>query len=73
MLSVSKKWPGECANTPGPGPQLKIDTVDTKILRNTAEKVPAPTPDETPHGCYEGWVYLGFEGEDESGQYVEVT
>ena len=26
---------------------------------------------ETPHGCYEGWVYLGFEGEDENGEYVE--
>ena len=26
---------------------------------------------ETPHGCYEGWVYLGFEGEDENGEHVE--
>jgi hypothetical protein len=24
-----------------------------------------------PHGCYEGWVYLGFEGEDESGESTE--
>jgi hypothetical protein len=46
--------------------------VDTNILRNTPEKVPAPTNDETPHGCYSGWVYLGFEGEDESGEHVEV-
>jgi hypothetical protein len=22
--------------------------------------------------CYEGWVYLGFEGEDENGELVEV-
>ena len=22
--------------------------------------------------CYEGWVFLGFEGEDESGERVEV-
>jgi hypothetical protein len=28
--------------------------------------------EERPHGCYEGWVYLGFEGEDESGEPVEV-
>ena len=28
--------------------------------------------EETPHGCYEGWVYMGFEGEDESGRHVEV-
>jgi hypothetical protein len=24
-----------------------------------------------PHGCYDGWVYLGFEGEDENGEHVE--
>jgi hypothetical protein len=29
-------------------------------------------PEEAPHGCYEGWVYLGFEGEDESGETLEV-
>jgi hypothetical protein len=32
-----------------------------------------PRPDtqeeETPHACYDGWVYLGFEGE---GEHVEV-
>ncbi len=38
-------------------------TVDTNILRNTPEKVAAPA-DERPHGCYDGWVYLGFEGEE---------
>jgi hypothetical protein len=26
---------------------------------------------ESPHDCYEGWVYLGFEGEDENGEHVE--
>ncbi len=30
-----------------------------------------PDTDETPHGCYEGWVYLGFEGEDLDGEHVE--
>ena len=45
-------------------------TVDTNILRNTPEKVAAPT-DETPDGCYEGWMYLGFEAEDENGEHVE--
>jgi hypothetical protein len=44
--------------------------VDTNILRNTPEKVPAPT-EETPHACYEGWVYLGFEGEDLDGEHIE--
>jgi hypothetical protein len=27
--------------------------------------------EDTPHGCYDGWVYLGFEGEDENGEHVE--
>jgi hypothetical protein len=26
---------------------------------------------ESSHGCYDGWVYLGFEGEDENGEHVE--
>ena len=26
---------------------------------------------ESPHGCIDGWVYLGFEGEDENGEHVE--
>ena len=27
---------------------------------------------ESPHGCIEGWVYMGFEGEDENGEHVEL-
>jgi hypothetical protein len=31
-----------------------------------------PDPDqESPHGCIDGWMYLGFEGEDENGEHVE--
>ena len=41
------------------------------IIRETTPTVPAST-DETPHGCYSGWVFLGFEAEDESGEHVEV-
>jgi hypothetical protein len=41
------------------------------IIREHPPKVPAAS-DETPHACYEGWVYLGFEGEDENGEHVEV-
>jgi hypothetical protein len=26
---------------------------------------------ESPHGCWDGWLYLGFEGEDENGEHVE--
>jgi hypothetical protein len=41
------------------------------IIREHSPKFPVPT-EETPHGCYEGWIYLGFEGEDEQGEHVEV-
>jgi len=27
--------------------------------------------EESPHGCYDGWVYFGFEGEDENGEHIE--
>jgi hypothetical protein len=40
------------------------------MIREHSPEVPHPT-DETPHGCYEGWVYLGFEVEDEDGELVE--
>ena len=40
------------------------------IIREHPAEIPVPTH-ETPHGCYEGWVYLGFEGEDENGEHVE--
>ncbi len=32
------------------------------IIRESTPTVP-PT-DETPHGCYAGWVFLGYEDED---------
>jgi hypothetical protein len=38
--------------------------VDTTILRTTTEEVPTPT-DETPHGCYEGLVFIGHEEDGE--------
>ncbi len=44
--------------------------MDTNILPTAPEEV--LTREETPHGCYEGWVYLGFEGEDLDGERVEV-
>jgi hypothetical protein len=41
------------------------------IIREHHPEVPLPA-DETPHACYDGWVFLGFEAEDESGEHVEV-
>ena len=45
--------------------------MDTSSLAHSGHQ-PRPDP-ETPHGCYEGWVYLGFEGEDENGELLEVV
>jgi hypothetical protein len=36
-----------------------------------AKHRPSEATDETAHGCYAGWVYLGYEREDESGELVE--
>jgi hypothetical protein len=41
------------------------------IIREHPLEVPTLT-DETPHACMGGWVFLGFEGEDENGEHVEV-
>ncbi len=40
------------------------------IIREPYPEVPTDH-EETPHGCIDGWVYLGFEGEDENGEHVE--
>jgi hypothetical protein len=41
------------------------------IIRQSDENVVTHPSDETPHGCYAGWMFLGFEAEDESGEHVE--
>jgi hypothetical protein len=45
--------------------------VDTNILRQRSYPEKVPAREKTPHGCYEGWVYLGFETE-EDGELVEI-
>jgi hypothetical protein len=45
--------------------------VDTTSLAHSGH-YPRPDTEEAPHACYGGWVFLGFEGEDESGEHVEV-
>ncbi len=43
-------------------------------MAHSDSTAPAPpsTPEETPHACWGGWVYLGYEGVDEDGEHVEV-
>jgi len=57
--------------------------VDTNILRKDSPEGDAPTDEmlETHYAaleraacpfCYDGWVFLGYEGVDEDGELVEV-
>ena len=47
------------------------NAVDEGILAQSAH--PSPTDQERRKcfACYEGWIYLGFESEDENGEHVE--
>jgi hypothetical protein len=60
-----------------------MPTVDTNILRKDCPEGSAPTDEmvETHYAaleraacpfCYDGWVFLGYEGVDENGELVEV-
>ena len=49
--------------------RVKEVTVDTQSIRTEPVEV---LPDEAPHGCYEGFVYIGHIVKDESGEPVEV-
>ena len=54
-----------------------MDKVDSSASAHTTDPATragdpfAYAGGERPHGCIGGWVYLGFEGEDESGEHVE--
>ncbi len=41
------------------------------IIREPNREVPAHPEHRECFACYDGWVYLGFEGEDENGEHVE--
>jgi hypothetical protein len=74
---VKMEWPRRCSNTPEPGPQKGLKTVDTN-------RVPQPRHDddtveahyaclERPCACLEGWVFVGYideHGEEREGSYV---
>jgi hypothetical protein len=36
-----------------------------QTIRQSVEKVAIEPPEETPHACMDGWVYLGVEDEDD--------
>jgi hypothetical protein len=71
------KWPRRCSNTPGPGPQRKVDTVDERILAQRAQ--PSPTNQERKGReerncfyCLEGWVFLGSLDHDGEEVYEAI-
>jgi hypothetical protein len=45
--------------------------VDTNILRKDHPEVPTLT-NQSPHACFDGWIYMGLEAEAESGEHTEV-
>jgi hypothetical protein len=51
-----------------------MPTVDEHTISPAGDpftSAPRSDHDETPHACLEGWVYLGFETE-EDGELVEI-
>lgn len=54
-----------------------MDTADSSAHAHTTTDPATRAGDpfgyagERPHGCYGGWVYLGFEGENLDGEHVE--
>jgi hypothetical protein len=59
---------------PGTRPtELEGSTVDTRSLAHSGHRPRSTSPEEeTLHACYDGWVYMGFEDEDENREHVEV-
>ena len=45
--------------------------MDTRSVAHPGHYPRLEVDQESPHGCYDGWVYLGFEGEDENGEDIE--
>jgi hypothetical protein len=77
-MGVTKKWPRRCSNTPEPGPQKGLETVDT--AESSAPHAHPSTSDAhdddtveahysclerlRPHACIDGWVFVGYIDED---------
>jgi hypothetical protein len=51
--------------------EVRAPMARNPIIREHPANVSASISEESPHGCYDGWVYLGFEGEDVNGERVE--
>ena len=72
MRASEKKWPRRSCSSPGPGPQRERKgktTVDKDTISPAGDPFYAEAQrDDHPHGCIDGWVYLGFEGEDLDGE-----
>jgi hypothetical protein len=72
-VPINENGPAGASNTPGPGPQKGLETVDT-----TKDNAPGPHPptdqdrDQAPHACLSGLVFIGHLACDpETGEEVE--
>jgi hypothetical protein len=69
MGDIRKKEPPGQRRAGGPRPK-EVCSPNGPQPKYT-HRTPEVLPEESPHGCYEGWIHLGFEGEDENGEHVE--
>jgi hypothetical protein len=70
---LTKRWPRRCSNTPGPGPQKGLETVDEHTISPAGDPFhAAPHDQDHPHACLGGYVYLGYTAlDEETGEEVE--
>ena len=65
-----KVWPRRCWNTPEPGPQKGLETVDT--AESSVFRPREASEDTHPHACTDGLVFLTYTVFDEAvGEEVE--
>ena len=69
--------PAGAANTSGPGPQRKVETVDERILAQRAQHSPSGQEHEGHEErncfyCLSGWVFLGSIGHDGEEVYEAI-
>jgi hypothetical protein len=57
---------------PGTRPTERTLTVDERSVVHSGHHSPHEADEENPHFCFDGWVFLGYEGVDEDGELVEI-
>jgi hypothetical protein len=75
IRASDKELPRRCSNTPEPGPQKGLETVDTR--ESSVFRPREATEDHHPHACTDGVVFLTYtvfdEAVDEEVERLEVV